>query len=58
MSNVRHRHIVRDDERRFAHKVRLPHCRLWRMDHVDWPFLDAVTGGFTTALTRFRRASI
>ena len=35
MSNVRYRHIVRDYERRFAHKVRLPHCRLWRMSYVD-----------------------
>lgn len=35
MSNVRYRHIVADYDRRFRHQVRLMHCRLWRIDHVD-----------------------
>ena len=35
MSNVRYRHIVADDERRFRYQVRLTHCRLWRMGYVD-----------------------
>lgn len=30
-----YRTIVRDYERRFAHKVRLPNARLWRMHHVE-----------------------
>lgn len=43
MANVRYRRIVRDFERRFAHKVHLPHCRLWRMSYVDGEldYLDA-----------------
>src|SRR3954470_20305229 len=35
MSNVRYRQIVRNYERLFPHKVRLPNCRSWRMGYVD-----------------------
>jgi hypothetical protein len=35
MSNVRYRQIVREYERRFPHKVRLPNCRTWRLGYVD-----------------------
>jgi hypothetical protein len=48
MSNVRYRHIVADYERRFRHQVRLTHCRLWRMAHVDGQ-IDHLEQGRDTA---------
>ena len=30
-----YKHIRRDKAREYPHQARLPHARLWRMNHVD-----------------------